>query len=135
MAGDTAVLGSGNSLYHKLKGAGFSNIDSTNTFKPYVFVYKKGTPGAVAQTIAVLATDKLDVNFHTIGNHLSGDITSDKFGPALNWNSLHWRGTPMETPTSDSFAVQVYGLDNSGNSSLLATVRPAVDTSLSWINA
>ncbi len=132
---DTLINGSGNSLYHVLKNAGFNLIDSVNTHKPYVFVYKKGTPGAIAQTIAPTPLDKLDVSFHTIGNNLSGDILSDKFGPALNWNSLHWRGTSVETPTSDSFAVQVFGLDYSGNSNLLATVRPAVDTSLSWINA
>jgi len=132
---DTLINGSGNSLYHVLRNAGFSNIDSVNTHKPYVFVYKKGTPGAVLQTIATLPTDKLNVNFHTIGNNLSGDITSDKFGPALNWNSLHWRGTSVETPVTDSFAVQVYGIDIAGNSNLLTTVRPAVDTSLSWINA
>ena len=133
--GDTTVYGSGNSLYHKLKAAGFSYIDSVNTHKPYVFVYKKGTGVAVNQTIALLPTDKLDVAFNTVGKYLSGDITSDKFGPALQWNNLHWRGNALETPTNDSIAVQVYGITNNGTSNLLATVRPAVDTSLSWINA
>ena len=124
-----------NSLYHKLKNNGFSKIDSLFRFVPYVFVYKKGTPGAVLEKVAVSSTDILNESFHTVGNHLVGDITSDKFGPALNWNSLHWRGTAMETPTNDLVYVQVYGLDINGNSTLLATVRPAVDTSLSWINA
>jgi len=124
-----------NSLYHLLKNNGFTKIDSLYRFVPYVFVYKKGNPGAVLQKVAENSTDILNESFHTIGNHLVGDITSDKFGPALQWNSLHWRGTAMETPTSDSVAVQVFGLDINGNSTLLATVRPAVDTSLSWINA
>ncbi|MGB4845848.1 MAG: C25 family cysteine peptidase [Ferruginibacter sp.] len=133
---DTTTLGSGNSLYHKLKANGFSDLDSIHTInRPFVFVYKKGTPGAVLQTISPLPTDKLNVDFYTLGNHLSGDMTSDKFGPALNWNSLHWRGSAVETPSTDSVSVEVYGIDNGGNSSLLATVRPAVDTSLSWINA
>lgn len=133
---DTLTLGSGNSLYHKLKANGFSNLDSINTVnRPFVFVYKNGTPGAVLQTIATLPVDKLNVNFYTLGNYLSGDITSDKFGPALSWNSLHWRGTSLDTPVTDSVAVQVYGVDNGGNATLLTTVRPAVDTSLSWINA
>ena len=132
---DTTVLGSGNSLYHKLKANGFSNIDAITTHKPYVFVYKKGTPGAVLQTIAVNSNDLLNVSFRTIGNESTGDITSDKFGPALNWNSLHWRGTALEPNSRDSVSVQVLGLDYNGNSTLLATVRPAVDTSLSWINA
>lgn len=132
---DTAVHGSGISLYHTLKAAGFSYIDSVNTFKPFVFVYRKGTGVAVNQTIGLTQADKLNVSFNTIGNNLTGTITSDKFGPALQWNSLHWRGNTLETPVTDSFAVEVYGVDINGVSNLLATVRPAVDTSLSWINA
>jgi hypothetical protein len=132
---DTLTLGSGNSLYHKFKANGFNGIDSLYFFRPFVFVYKKGTPGAVLDKVALNTNDILNVSFHIIGNHLGGDVTSDKFGPALQWGSLHWRGTSLETPSSDSVAVQVLGLDNNGNSTLLATVRPAVDTSLSWINA
>jgi hypothetical protein len=124
-----------NSLYHKLKNNGFSKIDSLYRFIPYVFVYKKGQPGAILEKVAGNYSDALNESFHTIGNHLSGDITSDRFGPALQWNSLHWRGTSLETPTKDSVSVQILGLDNNGNATLLATVRPATDTSLSWINA
>jgi len=124
-----------NSLYHKLKNNGFSRIDSLYRHIPFVFVYKKGQPGAILEKVAANFSDVLNESFHTIGNHLSGDITSDKFGPALQWNDLHWRGTSLETPVSDKVSVQVFGLDNNGNSTLLATVRPAVDTTLSWINA
>jgi len=122
------------SLYDVLKNAGFTLIDSVNTHRPYVFVYKKGTPGAIAQTIGA-PTDKLDVSFHTVGKNLTGDILSDRFGPALSWSALHWQGSALETPTSDSTAIEVYGSDYAGNNTLLTTVRPATDTSLSWINA
>jgi hypothetical protein len=124
-----------NSLYHKLKNNGFSKIDSLYRFVPFVFVYKKGTPGAVLEKVAASSSDILNESFHTTGNYLGGDVTSDKFGPALQWTALHWRGTSLETPSKDSVAVQVLGIDVNGVSTLLATVRPAVDTSLSWINA
>lgn len=124
-----------NSLYHKLKNNGFTRIDSLYRHVPFVFVYKKGQPGAVLEKVAASASDVLNESFYTIGNHLVGDITSDKFGPALQWNALHWRGTALENPTYDSVAVQVLGMDANGNATLLATVRPAQDTSLSWINA
>ncbi|MBL0181900.1 MAG: hypothetical protein IPP96_06200 [Chitinophagaceae bacterium] len=123
------------SMYEVLKNAGFTLIDSVNTHKPYVFVYKKGTPGAVNQTIALTAIDKLDVNFHTEGMNLTGEILSDRLGPARQWNNLHWRGTALENPTSDSVAIEVYGITSLGAMDLLATVKPATDTSLSWINA
>jgi hypothetical protein len=126
--------GPGN-LYEKLKNNGFTKIDSLYRFIPYVFVYKKGTPGAVLEKVATNATDVVNESFHTIGNYLSGDVVSDKFGPALQWKDLHWRGTAMETPSKDSVAVQVLGVDINGVSTVLATVRPATDTSLSWINA
>ena len=126
--------GPGN-LFDKLKNNGFTKIDSLYRFVPYVFVYKKGNPGAVLEKVAVNGTDIVNESFHTIGNYLSGDIVSDKFGPALQWTNLHWRGTSLENPSKDSVAVQVLGVDVNGVSTLLATVSPAVDTSLSWINA
>ncbi len=132
---DTAVLGSGNSLYHKLRANGFSYIDSLKTPIPFVFVYKKGAGVAVNQTFGKTIDEKLDISFFVQGNNTSGDMTSDKFGPAKQWNTLHWRGRSLETPSTDSFAVQVFGIRNNGVTDLLASVSPAVDTSLSWINA
>ncbi|MFN8306061.1 MAG: C25 family cysteine peptidase [Ferruginibacter sp.] len=132
---DTLVNGSGNSLYHLLRNAGFSKIDSVNIHRPYVFVYKKGTPGAIVQTIGLTTTDKLDVGFSTVGKNLTGDVLSDKFGPARSWSDLHWRGSAQEPNSADSVAIELYGVDNNNNASLLARVRPATDTSLGWINA
>ena len=132
---DTLTNGSGKSMYHSLRNAGFTYIDSIKSHLPFVFVYKKGTPGAVNQTFGLQAVDKPIVSFHLVGNHLSGDVLSDKFGPARSWSDLHWRGSALETPTRDSVLIQVYGITNAGTADLLATVRPATDTSLSWINA
>jgi hypothetical protein len=98
-------------------------------------VYKKGSPGAVLEKVSASVTDIMNESFYTVGNYLNGEVTSDKFGPASAWSALHWRGTSMETPSNDFASVQVLGLDVNGNSTVLATVRPAVDTSLSWINA
>src|SRR5690606_968235 len=39
---DTAVLGSGVSLYHKFKAIGLSDIDSIRSVVPYIFIYQKG---------------------------------------------------------------------------------------------
>ena len=124
-----------NSLYHKLKNNGFTKIDSLYRYIPFVFVYKKGSPGAVLQKVANYVSDILNESFNTTDNYLAGDITSDKFGPALQWNTLHWRGTSLETPSTDLVSVQVLGVDVNGVSTVLATVRPALDTTLSWINA
>ncbi|HMK04041.1 MAG TPA: C25 family cysteine peptidase, partial [Ferruginibacter sp.] len=107
---------SGNSMYHTLKNSGFTYIDSIKTHLPFVYVYKKGTGVAVNQTFGLSFGDKLDVGFHTIGNNLSGDIMSDKLGPAKQWNELHWRGTSLDNPVTDSNAVEIYGITSTGTS-------------------
>ncbi|HMK02806.1 MAG TPA: C25 family cysteine peptidase, partial [Ferruginibacter sp.] len=105
-----------NSMYYALKNAGFSYIDSVKTHLPFVLVYKKGTGVAVTQTFGLLSTDKLNVGFHVMGNQLSGDIMSDKLGPAKQWNELHWRGTSLDNPVTDSNAVEIYGITSTGTS-------------------
>ena len=131
---DTAFFGSGNSLYHKLKAAGFSYIDSLTIHVPYVFAFKKGTGVAITQTFGKAVSDLIDVSFNIAGKELSGQILSDKLGPAKKWNVLHWRGKSLDTPDTDSTSIEVYGIKANGSSDLLASVSPARDTSLSWIN-
>ena len=132
---DTATLGSGISLYHKLKTSGFSYIDSLKTNLPFVFAFRKGSGVAINQTFGLAQADKVDVLFGIPGKELSGNIFSDKFGPAKKWNDLHWRGKSLDTPDTDSVAVEVYGVMANGNTDFLATVRPATDTTLAWVNA
>lgn len=132
---DTATLGSGISLYHKLKASGFSYIDSLKTNLPFVFAFRKGSGVAINQTFGLAQADKVDVLFGIPGKELSGNIFSDKFGPAKKWNDLHWRGKSLDTPDTDSVAVEVYGVMANGNTDFLATVRPATDTTLAWVNA
>ena len=102
-------------MYHSLRNAGFTYIDSIKSHLPFVFVYKKGTPGAIVQTIGLTTTDKLDVGFSTVGKNLTGDVLSDKFGPARSWSDLHWRGTAQEPNSADSVAIELYGVDNNNN--------------------
>jgi hypothetical protein len=132
---DTLILGSGNSLYHKLKNIGWTYIDSLKTHIPFVFVTKKGTNLPINQTFALVPSEKLTVQFNMIGRNLSGQFTSDKFGPAKSWQELHWRGNSVETSNTDNSTVQIIGVDVNGNNTTLATVKPAQDTSLAWINA
>jgi hypothetical protein len=132
---DTLINGSGNSLYHKLKNIGWSYIDSLQTHVPFVFVTKKGTNTAINQTFGVAIGERLAVEFGVAGRNLKGEYTSDKFGPAASWQDLHWRGTSVEAINTDNSKVEVIGVDVNGNNITLATVKPAQDTSLSWISA
>jgi hypothetical protein len=132
---DTLTLGSGNSLYHKLKNIGWSLIDSLKDHLPFVFITKKGTNTAINQTFGLVWNEKLSVQFPVASNNLKGEYTSDKFGPAKEWQELHWRSQSLESVNTDNLTVEVIGVNNLGVSTNLATIKPSQDTSLSWINA
>ncbi|MEX0636603.1 MAG: C25 family cysteine peptidase, partial [Ferruginibacter sp.] len=100
---DTTSLGSGNSLYHKLKNIGFSKIDSFYRNVPFMFFYKKGsntfTP---VQEVGVSDTTALE-QFVTLNSLIpEGTIESPTFGPATSWNELHWRGSSNDPTNTDT---------------------------------
>ena len=125
----------GANMYLALKALGFSQLDMVTTHLPYVFAGRKGSSVPIAQTVGAAISDKLAVNFNIAGFELSGQITSDIFGPARKWNALHWRGSQREAAPNDQAAVVVIGLNINGSQDSLTTVHPAQDTSLTWINA
>ncbi len=134
--GDQATLGTGNSLYHKLKGIGFTQIDSFYHNLPFLYFYKKGVPGyAPTQVIGPQDSSYIDQTFTLNSISSVGTIQSPVYGPARSWTALHWRGSSMDAdPQTDSVNVEVWGVKTDGSSDLLATVAPAQDTSLSFVN-
>ncbi len=132
---DTATLGSGNSLYHKLKSIGFNMIDSFTTHKPFVFFYRKGVP-SYTPIQAIGNMDTLLQQIIPITSKLtSGTIESPLFGPAKKWTALHWRGSALDDPQNDTTKIELYGVNNNGLYTLLKTIAPATDTSLSFVDA
>lgn len=133
---DQSLYGSGNSLYHTLKNLGFSKIDSFTRNIPFMFMYQKGVPAFTPiQVVGEKDSSYIDEVVNLVSIRPEGTIESPTFGPARQWTSLHWRGGSSDPGTGDSVKVQVWGVENNGNSTLLATVAPALDTSLSFVNA
>lgn len=133
---DTATLGSGNSLYHKLKNAGFTQIDSFNRNLPFVFFFRKNSSSfAPRQFMGQLASDQIEANIPVGSKYKTGTIESPAFGPAKTWTSLHWGGSSADAVAGDSSTIQVYGVRSNGTQALMATVSPATDTTLAFINA
>jgi len=113
---DTALYGSNNSLYHKLKAAGLTVIDSFVTPRAIAFIYKKNDPSYTPQyTITKGVFDVTFISTQCVSPANSGTISSPLFGPAKQWKQLHWRGTSAESPSTDSVGIQVIGVDTSGN--------------------
>ncbi|MGG9972822.1 C25 family cysteine peptidase [Ferruginibacter sp. SUN002] len=134
---DQTTLGAGNSLYHTFKANGLSRIDEFTKNLPFVFFYRKGTSSYTPQQfVGVTADEHLEKVFNLQGSERSGTIESPLYGPAKTWYSLHWRGQSLDpVTTADSVDIEVYGVKKDGSKILLATVHPAIDTSLAFIDA
>ncbi|MBK7559493.1 MAG: hypothetical protein IPI54_15140 [Chitinophagaceae bacterium] len=91
--GDTLVMGSGNSLYHRLKNAGFIDIDSFNRPRAFNFIYKKQDASFTPSFLFSEGIyDKIVLNTIAPTVKSSGTVTSPRLGPASSWSQFHWRG-------------------------------------------
>ncbi len=134
---DTLVMGSGNSLYHRLKNAGFLEIDSFNRPRAFNFMYKKQDNSFVpVYKLSASNADKIVLDVLCPSTKGSGTITSPIYGPAKSWSKFHWRGKPSETSPGDSILFKVIGVTASGIETTLYTVDSTIkDFDISAINA
>lgn len=137
--GDTSYLGSGNSMYHRLLGQGFTTIDSFNRNRAFIFVYRKNKAANFPPHITFSAgiydaiTSSVDLNTpDTLGY-----MTSPAFGPAKGWKQLHWRGKTLDAVPGDRPTVSVYGVTANGVETLLVPNLSTAqqDWDISSINA
>ncbi|MEO6404036.1 MAG: C25 family cysteine peptidase [Ferruginibacter sp.] len=133
---DTATLGSGNSLYHKLKSIGFTQIDSFYHNLPFLYFFRKGNSSFTpTQVIGPGDSSYISQAFTMPTTATTGTIESVTYGPSLKWNAMHWRGSSNDPGPGDTVKVAVYGVQYNGNATLLATVAPSQDTSLAFVDA
>ncbi len=133
---DQNTLGSGNSLYHKFKTVGFNQIDSFSKNLPFIFFSRKNYPSfASKQKMGSAITEQLDESYSLRSKFTSGTIESPLFGPARSFSALHWYGKSVDPILKDSVSIQVIGVTLTGTEKLLASVAPATDTTLSFIDA
>lgn len=119
-AADTALHGSGKSLYHYLKNAGLSSIDSFYRARPWALVYKKNDPSFTPKWLmgeGMFDNPTLSVECPTIDT--VGYITSPVFGQAKAWKQLKWRGNG--DANGDLATVDVIGVRNDGAENVLFT--------------
>lgn len=132
---DTAILGSGKSLYHSMKRLGLTEIDKFTNNKPFAFVFKKGSVGfPIYQFVENDVDDIIDKTVDLYGSKFFGKIESPWFGPAKKWNEFHWNGKFLGG-IPDVVSVDILGKDFSGNETYITSISTAVDTTLSFINA
>ncbi|MDP4258549.1 MAG: C25 family cysteine peptidase [Bacteroidota bacterium] len=135
--GDTTLYGVGNTLYDHLVSAGFAAIDSFSEPRSFVFIYKKGDPTYPPQwKMSQGIFDPVALASDCPTPVYLGWVVSPRFGPAKQWKQVHWRGTSLSTPVTDTAAVQVIGIDTLGIPAVLYTLNKAnQDFDISSVNA
>ncbi|MBK6818925.1 MAG: hypothetical protein IPG85_04640 [Bacteroidetes bacterium] len=130
---DTLVNGSNVSLYHKIKDIGFTQIDSFTKNRPFSFFMKKGFPNTIVQHVGIDSTIKLIAEYDFKSTVFEGKLTTDKIGPAKNWNQLFKKGATLDATAGDTVSLDLIGIDQNNIENLLTTVTG--DTNLSFIDA
>ncbi len=122
---DEQYFGAGNSVYHRLKSAGFAEIDSFKRPRIYIFLYKKNdlsfTP---VWKMSEGLYDRIQMNVDCPTPDSLGYITSPLFGPAKAWQQVLWRGSSIESGNAgDKPLVDVIGVNSAGAETLLSTIN------------
>lgn len=119
---DTANFGSGISIYHKLKEAGFNDIDSFNRPRVWAFVYKKNDKSFKPMWKFSQDMEKIELSVTCKSYDTAGYITSPAFGPATAWKSVKWAGNTSDTKLGDKPTINVVGISNAGIEKTLYTL-------------
>lgn len=112
---DEAIYGAGNSLYHYLKEAGLSGIDSFYRARPFALVYKKNDPTFTPRWMMGEGIhDNPSMSVNLAGQETRGTITSPLFGPATQWKEFRWDGYSLDQPSTDVVSASIIGVKSNG---------------------
>ncbi|NQX97014.1 MAG: hypothetical protein HRT73_03920, partial [Flavobacteriales bacterium] len=114
------------SLRTEFSNMGASQLPTIPNLYPFIMYHQKGNPASTIEVIGDSITHKnllLSKVVTTSANF--GNIFSETLGPATRWDSLSWRVNTLEFPsTRDSTVLNVFGVDASGNQTLLINSLP-----------
>lgn len=122
---DTALYGSGNSLYHKFIEQGFAKVDSFYRPRAWSLVYKKNSADIFPpkQQVSQNEFDLITMPVDCPSPDSVGYITSPRLGPAKEWHQFHWDGVSMESPLKDNPSIDIVGIKQDNSSTILYSVN------------
>ncbi len=113
------------SLRNAFQNLGAVNLPTIPDSLPFVFIVQKGNPASVVEVIGDSINHKqLSASMVMTSVADYANIYSEILGPVRSWDSLSWQMTPLENPSQDSTVLNVYGIDNLGNETLLIADLP-----------
>ncbi len=132
---DTTALGT--DLFQVIGALGGLALDGVETLGypvPFGFFCKKGDLSTAQMVVGDTISSLIDTTFSFQGLWNNGFATSPLIGPAAAWTDFNWFDFPSDGQATDDVSVDLYGVDNSGNKTLLMPAIQAFDTTLSGIN-
>ncbi|WP_048919713.1 putative type IX secretion system sortase PorU2 [Rufibacter radiotolerans] len=127
------------SLREAFKGIGSTIIDGLKNGDPFVILGRKGAATGTAQELGGNNTDTAPRNMQAVQVEKvlqvkgdQGTLTSSLIGPATEWTSLHHQ---VQLESSDSYQLDVIGVDKDAKETVLSTNVTASTLSLSNISA
>jgi hypothetical protein len=134
---DSQIYGVGNTLYDRLKNAGFANLDSFNRSRTWAFLYKKNDASFTPiSKFSEGLSDRITLNTELSTLETSANINSPRFGPSTSWKQIKWRGSSLESNSSDNAIVNVIGITSTGVEDTLFRLNQSLqDFDISSVNA
>ena len=114
------------SLKNEIAAMGGTQLSSLAPRFPFIFYHQKGNIASTGEVVGNSIVEKnlvFEKTLITSANY--GNIFSETFGPAVRWDSLSWRMSALEMPSSkDSTVLNVIGVDASGHETVLINNLP-----------
>lgn len=109
---------------------------STAASRPYAFFYRKDTPGFAQEKLAASSADILNASFDIQGNWTNGNVRSTIIGPASAWTDFHVRTNRYDNFATDTFNVNLYGINSVGAETLIYRFNQTTkDSTLTQLSA
>lgn len=96
---------------------GTGNISDTTAF--IIWGRKGDAAGTADEVIGQNIQSVITFQDTIVTNWREGYIASEIVGPASAWGSLHWKQVDDETPSNDSVALEIWGIDIQGNKTMI----------------
>lgn len=137
---DTAIYGSGKSLYHSLLNNGFYDLDSLTRTRTFFFMYQKGDSSVFKpySKFSEGVTDRLHASIYPTTIDKSGKVHSPWMGPAKQWENASWniQQPLVSKPEKQVYHLQLWGKNTSSETLMLQEWDAFADTvNISGIDA
>lgn len=133
---DTLSLG-GASLFDAFNEFGAVLINDLAVYdadRSYIFYGEKGDPSAAFEVIGDTSGARIEAEINIAGLWDEGVLISEAVGPAASWDKVLWDFEALDAAGRDSSSLQIVGIDQMGNETILMNNLQSGDTTLNWLD-